>query len=100
MTTTVMLQAAVVISAAVILWRAEKALNLMGPNCRVVTRVAFWLLAVGAVAAIIEVSQGYAPSWADALTYGGLAALLMSERRFKSLLRLRPTLPPPGRVTQ
>lgn len=87
---TTLLQGAMLLAAAVILWRSEIAINLMGPGCRIVTRVAFWLLAVGSVAAIIDVTQGYAPTWADVLTFGGLAALLASERRFRSLLRLRP----------
>lgn len=97
---TPLLQGAMLLAAAVILWRSEIAINLMGPGCRMITRVAFWLLAVGAGAAILDVLQGYTPSWADVITFSGLASLLASERRFRSLLRLRPSLPPPRRMPQ
>lgn len=98
---TTLLQCVMLLAAGVILWRSETAINLMGPGCRIVTRVAFWLLAVGAVSAMIDIAEGYKPSLADALTSCGLAALLVSERRFKSLLRLRPSMPPSiERVTQ
>ena len=75
------------IAAAVIFWRAESVLNLMAPGCRLLVRVAFWLLTVGAAAVAVRLYQGYVPLPAVVLTLTGTALLLVSERRVRALLR-------------
>ena len=75
------------IAAAVIFWRAESVLNLMAPECRLLVRVAFWLLTVGAAAVAVCLYQGYVPPPAVVLSLMGMALLLVSERRVRALLR-------------
>ena len=75
------------IAAAVIFWRAECVLNLMAPGCRLLVRLAFWLLVVGAAAMTVRLWQGYVPPPAVVLTLAGMALLLVSERRVRALLR-------------
>jgi hypothetical protein len=82
------LQLVALIASAVIFWRTEPVLNLMGPQCRTPIRVAFWLLAVSSAALIITITQGYRPSGAVVLALMGVAILLASERRVKGLLRI------------
>lgn len=75
-------------ASAVILWRTEPAINLMGPRCQLAIRIAFWLLAVGSVALILIITQGYRPKLPVVLVLCGLALLLVNERRIKGLLRM------------
>ena len=75
------------IAAAVIFWRAESVLSHMAPGCRLLVRVAFWLLTVGAAAMAVRLWQGYVPPPAVVLTLTGTALLLVSERRVRALLR-------------
>lgn len=82
------LQALGVILAAVIFWRAEAVLNVMAHDCRFVVRLAFWSLAGGAAGVAAAIWQGYVPPGAVLLTLGGLALLLVTERRIGALLRL------------
>ncbi len=81
------LQLIALIATGLIFWRAEPVLNLMGPRCRVSVRIAFWLLAVGAVALLVAITQGYRPDPSVVLLLAGTALLLASERRIKSLVR-------------
>lgn len=75
-------------ASAVIFWRSELVINLMGHTCRFVVRVAFWLLVVGSMALILALSQGYEPTLPVTLALCGTAILLASERRLKGVLRL------------
>lgn len=86
--TTYLLQALGLIAAGLIGWRAETALNLMGPACRLAVRAAFWALLVGAAGMVYSILQGYAPSPSLALLLSGAALLLVKERRIKSLIHL------------
>ena len=83
------------IAAVVIFWRAECVLNLMAPGCRLLVRLAFWLLVVGAAATALRIWQGYAPPVAVVLALGGVALLLVSERRVRALLRAHTPTPVP-----
>lgn len=83
------LQAMGLVAAAVIFWRVEPVLNIMAPHCRLLVRLAFWLLAVGAAAlAVCIVFREYVPPLAFVATVLGVALLLISERRVRALLRL------------
>ena len=85
--TDLILQTLGFIAAVVIFWRAESVLNLMAPGCRLLVRLAFWLLVVGAAAMAVRLWQGYVPPPAVVLTLAGMALLLVSERRVRALLR-------------
>lgn len=78
------------LAAIIIFWRAEIVLNLMTAGCRLLIRLAFWMLAVGALIFTWRVSQGYVPPFAFVLSLAGTALLLISERRVRALLRTRP----------
>lgn len=81
------------IAAAIIFWRAESVLNLMAPECRLLVRLAFWLLVVGAAATAVCFWQGYVPPVAVVLSLMGAALLLVSERRVRALLRAHTVKP-------
>ena len=81
------------IAAAVIFWRAESVSNLMAPGCRLLVRVAFWLLTVGAAAFAVRIWQGYTPTAGAALAFMGMALLLISERRVRAILRIHTPVP-------
>ena len=81
------------IAAVVIFWRAESILNLMAPGCRLLVRLAFWLLVVGAAAMAVRLWQGYVPPVAVVLSLMGMALLLVSERRVRALLRAHTAKP-------
>ncbi len=73
------------ISCAVILWRAEPALNRMSRCSPRLLRLAFVLLTVGAVAGIFYILIGVVPSWPTLLLAVGTALLLFCERRVRIL---------------
>jgi len=73
-------------ASAMIFLRVEPILNQMSANCRLIIRIAFWLLAVGSAALIVAITQGYCPSLPSLLPLIGMALLLMGERRLKGLL--------------
>lgn len=82
---TMLLQIIVVMAALVIIVRAEPALNRMSRYTPFVVRMAFHLLALGAVAEIVFVVSGEVPSWPTAIVTLGVAALLVCERRLRVL---------------
>lgn len=88
------LQSIALAASAIIFWRTEPIINLMGPRCRYVVRLAFWFLAVGSAALMVVITQGYRPSLPVVLSLCGTALLLASERRIKSMLRLHSITPP------
>lgn len=69
------------IAAVVIFCRVEPILARMSPGCRLLVRLAFWALAVGAAAVILKVAQGYIPPFSVVLSLTGAALLLMIDRR-------------------
>lgn len=80
-----------VASSAIILWRAEPALNRMSPATPFVVRLAVWLLVVAACAQLVTLITGRLPDWPAVLLQLGVAALLMCERRLRVLVpRQRP----------
>lgn len=83
------LQLAAAGASAVILWRAEPALNRMRPGTHLMIRVALYLLVIGAVAQLGGVVLGQVPSLATVIVLAGVAVLMVFERRLRELL------PPP-----
>jgi len=80
-----LLQMIVVLAAAVIVVRAEPALNRMSRCTPFMIRASLLLLTLGAVAEIVFVLSGDVPSWPTAITTVGVAALLVCERRLRLL---------------
>lgn len=80
-----LLQAVVLAAAAIIVVRAEPALNRMSKTTPFLVRVSFHLLTLGAVAEIVFVLAGGIPAWQSAITTVGIAALLFCERRMRIL---------------
>jgi len=81
------LQVIALLAAVVIFWRVEPAINLMGGNCRLPIRFAFWLLAVGSAGLVLSITQGYVPSWPVTLICVGLAIMLTYERRLHGVFQ-------------
>lgn len=74
------------ILCGLILWRTEPALNRMGHTSPpVLVRIAFALLATGAVAGILAIFAGQIPSLPTLLMTAGTAALTFCERRIRIL---------------
>lgn len=83
------LQAAGIAIAAIIFWRSESVLNLMGRDCLLLVRLAFWLMVVGTVSLAVAIVRGYVPPPEILVTLSGVGLLLVTERRMNSLLRKR-----------
>lgn len=77
---------------AIILARAEPAINRMGHDTPRLVRLAFVLLAGGAVAGIFAIAAGAVPEWHALMLAGGITALLVCERRMRILTRTPPTI--------
>lgn len=77
---------------AVIFVRAERAINRMGRDTPRLVRLAFVLLAGGAVAGIFAIAAGAVPEWHALMLAGGITALLVCERRMRILTRTPPTI--------
>ena len=73
------------VSFAVILWRTEPALNRMGKSVPTMVRMAFILLATGAVAGILGILSGQVPDTSTLILTVGTAALTFCERRIRLL---------------
>lgn len=82
---TLLLQAIVLMAAAIVVVRAEPALNRMSKSTPFLVRVSFHLLTLGAIAEIVFVLAGGIPAWQSAITTVGIAALLFCERRMRIL---------------
>jgi hypothetical protein len=83
------LQVIALIAAVTIFLRVEPVLNVMGNEVSIVFRTSFWLLAVGALALILVVLQGYVPSLPVSLIVWGIAIFLVRERRLRNIHRMR-----------
>lgn len=82
-------------ACAVILWRAEPALNRMSRATPILIRLAMWLLVVSACAQFVTLLMGQAPDVPAVLLQAGVAALLLCERRLRILVpRQRPATDP------
>ncbi len=76
-----LLQAIVAIESVIVALLAEPAINRMSPCASLVPRLAFHLLTVGAVARIYAILTGDVQSVPTAITTGGVALLLVCDRR-------------------
>ena len=83
-------------ACAVILWRAEPALNRMTRATPGPVRVAMWLLTVGAAAQLLAITMGTIPQWPTVLLELGVASMLYCERRLRVII---PTPRQPRRDT-
>lgn len=92
--TALLLQAIVLVAAVIIVWRAEPALNRMGPCTPFLVRVSFHQLTLGGVAEIAFILGGEVPSGSTAIVITGAAAILVCERRLRILC------PSPRRASQ
>jgi hypothetical protein len=79
------LQIMTVIFCGVVLLRTEGAINNMDDKTRSDIRYAFLLLAASALAAIFAIGLGYVPTWREPLMSGGVAVLMLAERRIRLL---------------
>lgn len=70
-----------VLACAVILVRAENTINHMTRCTPMPVRIAFWLIGIGAVAAIVNVLLGSVPPWPSVFGSAGIAVYLVVERR-------------------
>lgn len=76
------------VACAVILWRTEPAINLMHRKTTpLLLRLSFWLISIGAFAAILAMLDGAVPPWPAAIGAAGVALLLICERRIRYLAR-------------
>ncbi|WP_412479926.1 hypothetical protein [Azonexus sp. IMCC34839] len=75
----------VVIAAIIIIYRTEPVLNRMSRCTPFMVRAAFYLLSIGAACQIVSVVTGESTSISSAIMTGGVAALLVCERRLRVL---------------
>lgn len=92
---TLLLSVASAAACTVILWRAEPALNRMGPATPASARVAMWLITVGAAAQLVALVMGHAPQGPTVVLELGVACLLYCARRLRVLVP-SPRVPSPG----
>ena len=86
--TEIVLQTLGFLASVIIFYRAESVLNRMATRCRLLVRLSFLALAVGAVTFAVRITQGFIPSIGGALTFTGMALFLLSERRLLDFLRI------------
>lgn len=73
-----------------ILFRTEPALNRMTGGTQMIVRLSFYQIAVSAGAELLAiVAFGYIPGWREGMLSGGLAALLLCERRIHYLANFK-----------
>lgn len=84
------LQIATALACAVVVMRAEPALNRMHRQTQLIVRLSFYQLAVSAGAELLAIGAfGYVPSWREMLLASGIATLMLCERRLRYLARVR-----------
>lgn len=84
--TPLLIQATALIACAIIVARAEPALNRMGKSTPILIRLSIHLLAVGALSEIgCILFSGEVPNWPTVIISIGIAALLVCERRLRVL---------------
>lgn len=94
--TDLLAQVAGTVLAGMVIWRGEPALAKMRKGTPILLRFSLWLLVVGAFARLVWISLGNVPDPVTLLMLGGVAAMLLCERRITVLTRGRRTreLPP------
>lgn len=86
---TAILQIIALVACGVIFARAEPVLNQMGRDCKLMIRLAFWLLGAGAGAIGAMILTGWQPTAPVVFALTGTALLLQSERRVRNLRRFK-----------
>lgn len=79
-------QVAGLVFSAIILVRAEPAIDRMSRCTPPMVRAAFLLIAGGALAMLLLILGGMVPSFAAVMMAAGVAGLLLCERRMRVLL--------------
>lgn len=69
----------------IVIVRADGAANNMDNHTDVLVRYAFIVIAAAAAAGILAIGLGYVPGWREPLMSGGIAALMLAERRIRLL---------------
>lgn len=90
----IFVQSIVLLASAVIVIRAEPALNRMSRSTTLVVRMAFHLLTLGAIAEIVNICVGDVPSWPTAIITAGTATFLLYDRRWRVLCQSPEGKPP------
>lgn len=75
------IQLVTLLSAALIFLKIEPMLNRMGHACRLSVRFALSAMAIGSAGVVLIVTQGYVPPVWVSLLLGGLACMLVVDRR-------------------
>lgn len=75
-----------IVIAALILWRAEPALNRMSGATHWMVRYALLLMAAGALGLLLYILAGVTPSPVTLILAAGIALMLICERRMRYLL--------------
>ena len=75
------IQLVTLLSAALIFLKVEPMLNQMGHGCRLSVRIAISAMAVGSAGIVLIVTLGYVPPVWISLLLGGVAAMLLIDRR-------------------
>lgn len=75
-----------IVIAALILWRAEPALNRMSAETHWMVRYALLLMSAGAMGLLLYIFAGETPSPVTLILAAGIALMLICERRMRYLL--------------
>lgn len=82
------LQLSTSLACGIVVLRTEPALNQMHGKTDFWVRLAFWQMCVACGIELLTIGlYGHVPDWREALLSGGLAALLLCERRLRYLSR-------------
>ena len=87
--TDLLAQIAGTVLAGMVIWKGEPALAKMQKGTPILLRFSLWLLVVGSFARLIWISLGNVPDPVTLLMLGGVAAMLLCERRITVLTRGR-----------
>jgi hypothetical protein len=82
------MQALTLVACAIVIVRAEPAMNRMSRATLMTVRLAFYQLAVAAGAEVVAILVGRVPSWRETLMACGIATLMLCERRIRLLSRV------------
>lgn len=87
--TDLLAQVAGTVLAGMVIWKGEPALANMRKGTPILLRFSLWLLVVGSFARLVWISLGNVPDPVTLLMLGGVAAMLLCERRITVLTRGR-----------
>ena len=83
----VILQIIALLASGLIFWRSEQIINVMGAECPIGVRLAFWFLIIASASLFWKVARGYMLDPSILIALCGIALLLVNERRIKGILR-------------